>query len=78
MPQQQCPPCPKCGCHPQGYLELFETVNCARCQHCQKEINVREMAQVLGSYSDAEIVAEGEKTGRLLCDDDDSDHDFGE
>jgi hypothetical protein len=28
------------------------------------------MAKSLDSYSDAEIMAEGEETGRLLCDDD--------
>ncbi len=66
----ECPPCPKCGCRPHGYLELFETVNWARCQHCQQNIDVRNIAKSLDSYSDAEIMAEGEETGRLLCDDD--------
>jgi hypothetical protein len=36
------------------------------------------MTIVLDAYTDEEIAAEGEETGRLLCDDDDTDHDFGE
>jgi len=40
-------------------------------------INVREMALILDNYTDEEIAAEGEETGRLLCDDDTS-QDFGE
>tara|TARA_X000001036_G_C20557938_1_gene757173 strand:- start:936 stop:1043 length:108 start_codon:yes stop_codon:yes gene_type:complete len=35
------------------------------------------MALILEAYTDEEIAAEGEKTGRLLCDDD-TDYNFGE
>ena len=78
MPHRTPPPCPKCGCPPAGYLELFETVDCARCQRCQEAINIREMALILEDYTDEEIAAEGEEAGRLLCDDDGTEHDFGE
>ncbi len=76
MNSKNCPPCPKCGCPPQGYLELFETVSAARCQHCQQPINVREMAKVLDSYSDDEILAEGAEAGRLLCEEQEFDDDY--
>jgi hypothetical protein len=36
------------------------------------------MALILEDYTDEEIAAEGEETGRLLCDDDGTEHDFGE
>ncbi|MDP6962948.1 MAG: hypothetical protein QGF46_02155 [Planctomycetota bacterium] len=70
MSPDQLPPCPNCGCRPHGYLELFETVENARCQHCQESINVRGMAQALDAFSDREIVAEGEANSSLLDEDD--------
>ncbi|MFT7516971.1 MAG: hypothetical protein ACI84O_000757 [Myxococcota bacterium] len=77
MPNKDCPSCTKCGCAPRGYLELFETVSEARCQHCQQHISVREMSKVLDTYSDDEIMAEGFETGRMLCEDDlDLDDDY--
>ena len=63
---------------PKGISSCLRPLTVRRCQHCQEAINVREMTLVLDAYTDEEIAAEGEETGRLLCDDDDTDHDFGE